>query len=221
MLGWFLQVATVYAGGQGSEMVCDTAFVPGAISLLSLSLWATLWDEQITLPPVCPQFQTAGLCCTCMGCLFCCLFKGGVSLTSWPQGFPRAKLADFENSRSLSPAVFQNSQNLVLLFFKGKYDEDLSSMFVSIQVWKPVFCSSPCCRLPPNWGRPWSTLLPDSIFTLPTFFDTASSLPLVVESILPVFGLFPGSFMLIWMLSSCNVSLGSSYSAIFPADLVL
>lgn len=81
-----------------------------------------------------PSFKLLVLCCTCMGCLFCCLFKGGVSLTSWSQGFPRAKLADFENSRSSSPAVFQNSQNLVLLFFKGKYDEDLSSMFVSIPV---------------------------------------------------------------------------------------
>lgn len=41
-----------------------------------------------------------------------------------------------------------------------------------------------------------------ALFTVPTLFDVASSLPLVVEFLVPVFRPFPGLFTLAWMLDS-------------------
>ena len=46
-------------------------------------------------------------------------------------------------------------------------------------------------------------LAPHSVSALPTLFDMASFLPLVVEFVLPVFSSFSGLFMLMLVLSSC------------------
>lgn len=38
----------------GGGMLPASSFVPGGVSLRSLSLWDRLCDEEITLSPICP-----------------------------------------------------------------------------------------------------------------------------------------------------------------------
>lgn len=54
---------------------------------------------------------------------------------------------------------------------------------------------------PPHSGRSWSLLLPDHVLSLSTFLSVASSLPLGMEFILPVFGLLSGLFRLLCYLT--------------------
>ena len=126
--------------------------------------------------------------CISMGFLLCCLFIGRYSISSWLPFSPTAKPTDFLKFQVLSPTGCKNSQNSALLVFKGKRCGDSFSLggFPGVGgLFLSLLCALGC--LPPmaGWGSSFNF---DLVSTLPTLFDVASSLHLVVESILPVFG---------------------------------
>lgn len=62
----------------------------------------------------------------------------------------------------------------------------------------PLLC--PVAAVSLLWTVLWVSLVPDHVSTLPALFDAASSLHVAVESVLPVFRLFSGLFILMWVL---------------------
>ena len=128
-----------------------------------------------------------------MGCLSCYLFKNGDSASSHPPGSPRTELADFFKFQALSPAGFKNSQNAKFGFscFQSKCYGAMSSLYDSLLL--SLLCTF--VSLPTKDGcGPFccSPLHLRCISALPTLFSVASSLPPMLESVLPAFRSFPG-----------------------------
>ena len=138
-----------------------------------LPLWDTLWNWTNNLHTVCPKSTSD--CYMSAGSLLCFLSKSSPN-THWALCEP-SSLA-FKNP-GFKPSDYKNSWNLTPLTFQAKCYGDLSS------------CALPCvlvCLLPFSTIAASSPLqLPESVSLLnhvselPTFFDVASSLPLVVE----------------------------------------
>ena len=82
---------------------------------------------------------------------------------------------------------------MALLFFKGKLYRLSSSLCrlpeVIVPFLSPLQAQTSGLQWPDSQG-----LAPQYMSTLPTLFDVTSSLPLVVEFVLPVFRLFSGLF---------------------------
>lgn len=62
----------------------------------------------------------------------------------------------------------------------------------------------------------WVCLARHCISALPTPFDVAFTLPLVVEFLVPVFKSSSGLFMLIWVLSNCICGTRGAYGPFTP-----
>lgn len=177
------------------------SFAPGEVSLCCLSLLEALWDKQITLPPICPQcflncwFYAVSSWAVCpaislngRGLHFLKPSRPSQGWTSWFK-IPGFKFGCFSELTKFSTLSFSKA-NIMELHPPG--------------LWTP-WCASPYSALVHTLV---SILVeedhnPRLCLHSCIFFHVASSLPSVVESVLPIFALFPGLFMLIWALSSC------------------
>ena len=146
------------------------------------------------------------LLCISVGCLLCCLFKNGDSASSHPPGSPRTELADFLKFQVLSPAGCKNSQNAKFgsSCFQSKCYGAMSSLYGSLLL--SLLCTFVSLPTKDGCGPFCSPLHLWCISALLTLFSVASSLPPVLESVLPVFRSFPG--YLHWCECYLAVSVG-------------
>ena len=181
-------------------MMLASSFFPRDESSWMLPFMDVLQEEKNNLPSVWPRNSSD--CCfhtIWLGFFACLLYRSSIVSTGlcphqacWP-----LKLY------TLSPSGCKKWQNLAPLIF---HSNGLGKMF-SLYV---LLCAPPSLSPPSLWPwlsphkcQPRSISLPDHISTLPTFFDVTSSLPLVVEFVLPVFRSISGVFRMIWWLSNC------------------
>ena len=154
----------------------------------SLAISVPLVNNHPSLMPQAPFTQLL-LCCIFGGCLLCCLLEGRDSNSSCPPSSLRANPADFFLIPGFEYHWLYELTKLGPLVFKAKRYEDSASPCGLMDV---GVCFSPlsvpqCLSLPQT--VPQVPLLANCIPALPTLFHVASSVHVVVEFILPVFGL--------------------------------
>lgn len=131
---WLPQVAIVYAGEQQREMAPTSSFVPGGVSQWSLSLYAMLWDEQITLPPVYCWCYAVRAWAFCLA-----VFWRAETPFLMPSGLSQSWTCWFLKFQVLSLTGYKNSWNLAPFAFKDKCYGDSSSLFIGSLLWNSVF----------------------------------------------------------------------------------
>lgn len=158
-------------------------------------LWTLpLWDEQLTSLGCAPGFlQIVVSGCMAGGCLFCLLSKSWSS-TFW--GLPEPNLLFFKTScfkpysleklKKFDPVCF-----LSKLLWKFVFPHVLLCLLVHLSLFSVTMAPSP---LQQTW--PFSLLY--HAFTPPTTFSMASTLPFIVESVMPLFRSISRIFRMTW-----------------------
>lgn len=131
-------------------------------------------------PCLLPQWLSRLFLLCCISRVFC-LFKGDNPAITLLPSFPTAESPEFKAPGS-SLTGYTNSWNLACLVFKVRCYENLFS---------PCGLLDAFPSLKPQ-HLPSCTQLLTTVFTLPKLFSMASCLHLVVEFVLPVFGLLTG-----------------------------
>ena len=160
-------------------MMPASSFVPGGVSPWMFPVWGMHWDEQITSP-----VSTL--------VLFRSLFPPYVSVGCLPPSFQgqHSDLQGLSNPKLLTirtPGVKLCWLPECTKFIPSCFPSQLLSGFVFPMHSLMLVCPSPFYMTvspsPPQWPR--SISLPNHISALLTFFSVVSSLPLVVEFVLP------------------------------------
>ena len=175
-------------------MVLAYSFLPRGVSLWTLSLWYTIQDEQIPSPACAPGALQITVSMLYVCGLFAWLLHKRCSSTFW--ALQELSTLTFKIP-GFKPCWLAKAMKL-LFAFQVNYCGDSFSPCTPLCVSLSLALLSNCGSLPNIAATIQSISLPNPVTALRSFLVVASSLPLVVGFVLPVFRSISGIFRMIW-----------------------